>query len=86
VTHSENEPGGYWNARHIHLVRERSRVSGTMTTPSTRSEEFGPWPLSIVGRQWRKVMRQHGWRRIAAVAAIGAEVLLIIVIVALLVI
>ena len=50
-----------------------------------QADEFGPWPLNFVGRQWIKMRRQRGWRRFFAVAFIGGEVLLILVIIALLI-
>ena len=68
-------------------VKEDEDGSGTMTDHRVKSDEFGPWPLNVVGRQWRKGKRLHGWRRLMVVLAIGAEVLLIIVaIVALLIV
>ncbi|MGA3147712.1 MAG: hypothetical protein ABSF33_09570 [Acidimicrobiales bacterium] len=52
-----------------------------MSAPSTQFEQFGPWPVSIAGRQRARVVRQHGWRRMVAVAAIGGEALLVIIVV-----
>jgi hypothetical protein len=57
-----------------------------MMARTPQADEFGLWPLNIVGRQWRRVMRQKGWRKIAATVTIGVEVLLIVVVLALLVI
>jgi hypothetical protein len=67
-------------------VKEHEDGSGTMTSHPLRSDEFGPWPLNVVGRQWRKGKGLGGWRRLMVVLAIGAEVLLIVAVVALLII
>ncbi len=52
--------------------------SETNTDYLVQSDEFGPWPLNVVGRQWRNAKRLHGWLRLSVVLALGAEVLLII--------
>jgi|HubBroStandDraft_6_1064221.scaffolds.fasta_scaffold297756_2 hypothetical protein len=57
-----------------------------MTTPSTQPEEFGPWPLNIIGRQWRKANGQNGWHRAAALTRIGCELVLVVIVVVLLII
>jgi hypothetical protein len=59
-----------------------------MTTSRTqqRDDWLGPWPLNIVGRQWRRATGQTGWRRAIAVVGIGAEVLAVVAIIVLLVV
>lgn len=49
------------------------------------SDETGPSPSNLVGRRWRTINDQHGWRRLVALATTGAEVLLIIVAIAVLI-
>jgi hypothetical protein len=60
--------------------------SGAMTTPSTQPDEFGPWPLNIIGRQWKKANGQNGWHRAAALTRIGCELVLVVIVVVLLII
>jgi hypothetical protein len=57
-----------------------------MTTPSTQPDEFGPWPLNIIGRQWRKATGQTGWHRAAALTRISCELVLVVAVVVLLII
>ena len=58
-----------------------------MTTPPTLgADEFGPWPLNIVRRQWKKATEQTGWHRAFAVTRIGLEVVLVVIVVVVLII
>jgi len=51
-----------------------------------QSDGSGSWPVNIVERQFTKVKREHGWKRLLAVAVVGAEVSLIVVVIALVII
>ncbi len=54
------------------------------TSPTQRDDWLGPWPLNLVGRQWRNVRRQSGWHRAIAAAGIVLEVVVIVGIIVLL--
>jgi hypothetical protein len=56
------------------------------TSPAQRDDWLGPWPLNLVGRQWRRVTALTGWRRAFALVGIGLEVVVIVAIVLLLII
>ena len=58
-----------------------------MTTPPIQRDDWlGPWPLNLIGRQWKKATRQTGWHRGVAVLRIGFEVVLVVAVIALLII
>jgi hypothetical protein len=67
-------------------MKESEDGFGTMTSRPVGSDEFGPWPLNVLGRQWRKGKKLHGWQRLILVLTIGAEILLIVIAIALLII
>jgi hypothetical protein len=46
-------------------------------------ERFGGFTRTILGRQWLKAKRYRGWRRTAATAILGAELVIIAAICAL---
>ena len=48
---------------------------------TTRTDWLGPWPLNLVGRQWRRVTGLTGWRRAIALVGIAVEVVVIIAII-----
>jgi hypothetical protein len=63
------------------------RRSRTITTSSTQRDDWlGPWPLNLVGRQWRRVTGLTGWRRAIALVGIAVEVVVIIAIIVLLIV
>jgi hypothetical protein len=51
-----------------------------------RDDWLGPWPLNLVGRQWRRVMKLSGWQRALAATGLGCEVAFVVAIVLLLII
>jgi hypothetical protein len=55
-------------------------------SPMERGDWLGPWPLNLVGRQWRRVMRLSGWQRMLAVTGLGCEVAFVVAVVLLLII
>ena len=55
-------------------------------SPMERDDWLGPWPLNLVGRQWRRVMRLSGWQRMLAVTGLGCEVAFVVAVVLLLII
>jgi hypothetical protein len=56
------------------------------TPPAQRDDWLGPWPLNLVGRQWRRVTGLTGWRRAIAVMGMGVEVVVIVAIIVLLIV
>jgi hypothetical protein len=57
-----------------------------MTTPSGQNhDQYAPSPLNLIGRQWSGAQAQTGWRRACAVAGIGAEAIVVVLVVLLLI-
>ena len=54
--------------------------------PIEQDDWLGPWPLNVVGRQWKRVMRLPGWQRVLAVTGLGCEVAFVVAVVLLLII
>jgi hypothetical protein len=51
-----------------------------------RDDWLGPWPLNLVGRQWRRGMRLSGGQRVLVVTGLGCEVAFVAAVVLLLII
>ena len=56
------------------------------SSPMEQDDWLGPWPLNVVGRQWKRVMRLSGCQRVLAVTGLGCEVAFVVAVVLLLII
>ena len=66
-------------------MNDREQGPGPVMTDAFDPDKNGPWPLNLVVSQWHRATALRGWRRLVAIAAIAAELILVTAAIAVLV-